>query len=39
VLEKLNYVAVLTRAMRKCVDLSWAVNGMECIKVGLNTTY
>jgi len=39
VLARLNCMAVLTGAIRKCVDLSWVANGMECIKAGLNATY
>ena len=38
-LVRLNCVAVLTEAIRKCIDLSWAVNGIEYIKAGLNPTY
>ena len=38
-LARLNHMIVLTGAMRKYVDSSWAVNGMECAKAGLNLTY
>jgi len=38
-LAKLNFIRVFIGITRKYIDLSWAINDIECAKAGLNLIY